>query len=278
MVHMLRDAPAAGPAQTVGRSIHLLRLVASSKSRNLRLVDIAEMAGLDKSTAHRLLQRLVVERMLVKDRDVGGYMLGPLLHELGLAALPCSDLPEVARDALDELARSTGDSVFLVQRSGCDTVCVARMQGKFSVETMTQGVGDRHPLGLGAGGLSILSAMDDSEIDAVFRTVALQLRRYQIEEAVLRQRIDDTRQSGFALGHGSAALDVTSIGRPVFDAHRSPVAAVFVAMVSDRTGDARLRMVDRQLRQCVLRVEEAQRSRTPVRTGAAKVRTTRASR
>ena len=94
----LTVAPAS--AQTVARAIQLLRLVASSQSRNLRLVDIAEMADLDKSTAHRLLQRLVQERMLVRDPGLRGYRLGPLLYELGLAALPETNLRQVAQPAV----------------------------------------------------------------------------------------------------------------------------------------------------------------------------------
>ena len=68
-------------AQTVGRAVSLLRLIASNQPRHLRLVDVAAMASLDKSTAHRLLQRLVQERMLARDAS-RGYRLGPLLYEL----------------------------------------------------------------------------------------------------------------------------------------------------------------------------------------------------
>src|SRR5690606_11299811 len=101
-------------SQTVGRAIQLLRLVASSRSRELRLVDIAEMAALDKSTAHRLLQRLVKERMLVRAPGQRGYRLGPLLYELGLAALPETNLRELSTPALHRLAQATGDMAFLL--------------------------------------------------------------------------------------------------------------------------------------------------------------------
>jgi DNA-binding IclR family transcriptional regulator len=246
-----------GSAQTVGRAIQLLRLVASSQARHLRLVDIAEMAALDKSTAHRLLQRLVQERMLVRDAGHRGYRLGPLLYELGLAALPETSLRESAQAALQQLARGTGDMAFLVVRSGFESVCLDRIAGNFAIQTMTQGVGDRHALGVGAGGLAILAALSEAEVKVVLKAIAPQLRRYRLTERALRDRIEATRARGSALDEGSAALDVTAIGRAVRDRAGSPLAAVFVASIRSRMTEVRLREVDKRLLSCVSAIEAA---------------------
>src|SRR5699024_11381091 len=82
------------PAQTVGRAVDLLRIIASSQSHNLKLIEIAAMADLDKSTAQRLLTRLVHEKLLIRDTN-RGYRLGPLLYEFGLAAFPENNIQEV---------------------------------------------------------------------------------------------------------------------------------------------------------------------------------------
>ncbi|MDB5998881.1 MAG: hypothetical protein JWP52_580, partial [Rhizobacter sp.] len=244
-----------GSAQTVGRAVQLLRLVASSRSRHLRLIDIAAMATLDKSTAHRLLKRLVQERMLVRDPGQRGYRLGPLLHELGLAALPESDLREVSLPALRQLAHTTGDMAFLVMRSGFETVCLDRIAGNFAIHTLTQGVGDRHPLGAGAGGMAILAAMTDSELEVVAKVVARPLAAYGFTETSLRERVAQTREQGHALDDGIAAHDVTALGRALHDRSRSPVGAVFVASIKSRMTATRQREVDKRLAQCVRSIE-----------------------
>jgi len=242
-------------AQTVGRAVHLLRLIASSKSRDLRLVDIAEMAGLQKSTAHRLLQRLVDERMLVRDKDARGYQLGPLLYELGLAALPSTTLRDAAHPAMVRLTQECGDMAFLVARSGLESVCLDRIAGNFAIQTMTQGIGDRHPLGIGAGGLAILSALSDSEIATVRKAVGPQLRRYRLTQSELMERVARTRERGCAVDEGTAALEVTAIGMAVRDHVGAPAGAIFVASIRSRMADARLREVERQLRICVRSIE-----------------------
>ena len=253
-------ASASHPAQTVGRAIQLLRLVASSQARHLRLVDIAEMAALDKSTAHRLLQRLQQERLLVRDPGLNGYRLGPLLYELGLAALPGTNLRELAQPALQGLARSTGDMAFLLTRSGFQSVCLDRVEGHFAIQTLARGVGDRHLLGAGAGGLAILAALSDSEQQIVLTAVTPQLRRYRLTTRLLRERIELTRQrGGLAVDEGHASSDVTGLARPLHDSLGVPIGSVLVASISARMTEARQREVDRRLLTCVAAIEASLR-------------------
>jgi len=246
---------ATSTSQTVGRAIQLIRLVASSKSNNLRLIDIAEMASLDKSTAHRLLQRLVHERVLARDPGKRGYRLGPLLHELGLGALPETNVHEAAEPALRQLARTTGDMAFLSGRSGLEIVCLSRIAGDFEIQTLARNVGDRHPLGIGAAGLAILAAMNNNDADAAIRAISPQLCRYSLTEEVLRERVVQTRQRGYALDEGSAALDIVALGRAVRNRGGVPSAAVFVASISSRMTETRQRLINKHVAECVASIE-----------------------
>lgn len=248
---------ATSTSQTVGRAIQLIRLVASSKSHNLRLIDIAEMASLDKSTAHRLLQRLVHERMLARDPGRRGYRLGPLLHELGLGALPETNVEEAAEPALRQLARTTGDMAFLSGRSGLEIVCLRRIAGAFEIQTLARNVGDRHPLGIGAAGLAILAAMNNNDADAAIGAISPQLGRYSLTEQVLRERVGLTRRRGYALDEGCAALDIVAVGRAIRNRGGVPSAAVFVASISSRMTETRQRFVDKHVAECVASIEAA---------------------
>jgi DNA-binding IclR family transcriptional regulator len=256
--------PESTSAQTVGRAIQLLRLVASSRARHVRLIDLAAMAGLDKSTAHRLLQRLVHERMLVRDDGRRGYRLGPLLYELGLASFPESNLRELAQAALASLAHDTGDMAFLLMRSGFETVCLDRVAGNFAIQTMTAGVGDRHPLGVGAGGLAILASMVDEEVEMVIAANEPQLGRYRLDAKTLFKRVEVTRARGYALDEGNAALEVTALGRAIPDASGSPLGAVFVASIKSRMTPTRVADLDKKLSASTRAIEQAlQKGRSP---------------
>lgn len=249
---MKRDTcrPVRG-SQTVGRAVQLLKLVGSSRARSLRLIDLAEMASLDKSTAHRLLQRLVYERLLLYS-PMHGYRLGPLLFELGLATLPDDDLCESSRNLLITLAEKTGNTISLVRRSGLESVCLSRITGHFPIQTMFRSVGDRHPLGAGVGGLAILASLSDADIPAIITAVRPRLWAYGLTDDALDAAVDATRRrGGLAIDEGRIVRDVTAMGRAIpSDAGAAP-AAIFVASLHGRMKGNRGNQVDRLLRECV---------------------------
>ncbi len=251
----LQQVKRVTPAQTVGRAALLLRIVASGNVGNLRLIDIAEAAGMDKSTTHRLLQRLVQEGMLVRN-TARGYRLGPLLYELGLAALPATNLVEAANAGLQKLAQQTGDMVFLVMRSGFETVCASRLAGHYPIQTMTRSEGDRHPLGMGAGGLALLAALSDADIKTVIAAIKPRLAAYQCTEPMLYEAISRARASGgIAIDEGTAALDVCAIGKAIHNAANTPIGAIFIASIRHRMIEARRKQIIKQVIDCVQAIE-----------------------
>jgi DNA-binding IclR family transcriptional regulator len=211
---------------------------------------------MDKSTTHRLLQRLSEERMLVRNSGQRGYRLGPLLHELGLSALPEHNLKEIARPELSQLAKLTGDMTFLVGRSGFETVCLDRIAGNFHIQTMTSGVGDRRPLGIGAGGQAILARLSDAEIQQVLVTIGPQLRRYRLfTPQSLMADVARCRKLGYSLDESMAAPDVNAMGMAIRQTSGAPIGSVFIATTSNRLGSARQSEVARHLASCVATIE-----------------------
>ncbi len=250
----MSNAPTS--VQTVQRAISLLRLIASSNTRDLRLVDLAAGSGLNKSTTHRLIQCLLEERMLTRGQNGRGYRLGPLLHEFGLAALPAKGIKEIAHLHLCKVAEMTGDMTFLVARSGFETICLDAIAGHFHVQTMTSGVGDRHPLGIGAGGQAILAALADSEIELVFDAIQHQLRNYsQFTRQSILSDVARCRSRGYSLDENMAADGISAMGRAICLPNKIPVAAVFIATLSSRMHQSRRSKLARHLDTCAAAIE-----------------------
>src|SRR5688572_18146010 len=114
--------PAASGArsgtQSIERMVGMLRVVASRGRRGMRIADVVSLSGLPMSTCFRMLQRLEVEGLLVRDLLTRKYHLGPLLHELGMLAEPRYQLSELCEPALRTIAELTHDTVYLSERRG----------------------------------------------------------------------------------------------------------------------------------------------------------------
>ena len=101
---MSRSSPPQG-AQAALRAIRLLKLFTPLRT-DMSLAEISERAGLNKTTAHRLLQALASEALVERSEASGLYRLGTGLMALGVLALSSSDLRLRVRPVLKQLAKS----------------------------------------------------------------------------------------------------------------------------------------------------------------------------
>jgi len=228
-------------AQTIQRAIRLLKLVASQSERGIRLVDIAEKMKLELPTAHRLLKALMTEGMLAQHAGTRRYRMGSTLFELGLAAAHQINLHDICMPVLRKLAESSGDTSFLFARSGNDSVCIARVQGTYPIQTPAVPVGGRQPLGVNAGGLALLASLPESEVAAIVKDIAPRLDAYGHLDAVqLREHWRRAVKVGYALIGNRAVPGVTAIGLPILNKTGLPIAAITVAAISSRMGQERI--------------------------------------
>lgn len=234
----LPAADARSGTQSIERAVSLLRVIASRGRRGMRIADVVATAGLAHATCFRMLQCLQAEGLVDKDAHTRKYFLGPLVHELGLLARPRYRLSELCDGALRTLAEQTQDTVYLSERSGLEAVCTARHSGDYPIKALPLDVGIRRPLGVGAGGLAILAALDPDEAESVLR---INGPRYEAFGGLTVARLRAELAASRARGHsfldsvatpGSAALGVALPGEPV-------VAAISVAAISGRMPAAR---------------------------------------
>lgn len=248
-------AARADGTQTVQRAAALLRTIASHNRGGLRVVDVCRMTGLNRPAAHRLLQCLAREHLLVRSTRTRNYHLGPLLYELGLTAAPSVRLEQLCRSHIKALADLTGDMVFLTLRSGYDAVCIDRQEGAFWIRTYTLEVGTRRPLGIGAGSLAILSGLPDDEIRDIISFNSKRLEAYNgLTAKKLSRMVMQSKQRGYAV-HDGAVSGARAIGVAIRDGSGAPTAAVSVSGVASRMQVTRWSELVPLMREQVAKIE-----------------------
>lgn len=245
-----------GGTQSIRRAIEILREFATADSRGLRVVDLCERLDLERPTVHRILLCLKQEGMLMHSTDPKRYRLGPAVFQLGLAAASHFSLREICADALDRLAHETGDTVFLTERSANNSVVIERKEGDFQVKALTLDVGARRPLGVGAGGLAILAALQEEVAREIVQENADRLAAYgDLNHVGLMAMVRDSRVRGYALDEGHAFPEVTGIGLPLVTRSEVPIAAISIVAIRSRMTDERVARVVKLLRDEITRLE-----------------------
>lgn len=230
-------------AQSVGRALELLRMVSSSNREGLRLSEAVARTGLSKATIHRLLKELAASGLLMQNGD-RRYHLGRFAYELGLVASAHFQIRETCAPFLERIAQETGDTVFLVMRSSFDSFCLDRKTGGFPIKVFAVEVGNRQPLGVGAGGLALLSFLPEQDRREVLEHNDRRLPAYNgLSTESLARMIERTRSTGHSLISNYAIPGITGVGIPVLDRVGCPIVAVSVTSISQRMTEARQQAV-----------------------------------
>jgi DNA-binding IclR family transcriptional regulator len=235
--------------QSISRVAAILRSIARFGPDGARLHELSHAVKLARPTTHRILRGLIEERLVAQDQPSRRYRLGRLTFELGLATTWGTVLVETCRPILRRLAAASGDTIYLVVRSGFETVCLDRIEGSFPIRTVTLDIGGRRPLGLGAGGLALLAALDDVEVEQVIQHHERDLAAYGgLTADRLRYDVAAARSEGFGHIEGRLTPGVSGIGIVVPNVSGAPFAAVSIASISSRMTADRLRELKLSLR------------------------------
>ncbi|MGO1823609.1 MAG: IclR family transcriptional regulator [Brevibacterium aurantiacum] len=262
VAHAVDDLEPGTGAQSIQRALTLLNLVgliAGERSNGASLSEVASISGRPKASVHRMLQALIamgyVERL-----DEGGYRLGVQSQILGqLAQKSVDPLVTESESSLLRLAELSQDTAFLTLRTGSYSICARLEEGFGEILNNALSVGDRHPLGIGAGSLAILSELSPAEVDAQFEANAqIFAERYpKVSIAALRDIIDRARVDGFVHNPGLFAQGSWAVGVPLKGRGSRSRAALSIASVPDRVTGARVERLVALLRREAKTIAEA---------------------
>ncbi|NYI45048.1 DNA-binding IclR family transcriptional regulator [Nocardioides aromaticivorans] len=222
---------------SVGKAISLLTAFGDAAG-GATLTELAHIAGVPKSTAHRLLG--VLRDAGLVDRDgMDWYLCAPMLR-LGAVALRggAGVLREVALPYLSELYELTHENVHLGVLDGTDVVYLDKIYGHRSTSTPSR-VGSRlnaHTSGLGK---AILSRSDRTAVKRVLdgglrptttRSIAL--------PGMFLRQLEAARQEGVAFDREECREGLVCVAAPILGPSGRAVAAISVA------GSARTLKID----------------------------------
>ncbi|HEY1820203.1 MAG TPA: IclR family transcriptional regulator [Trebonia sp.] len=238
MANDVPSEPTAGGDRltSVDNALWLLQLVAERQA--LRVSEAADLLGVARSTAHRLLSALRRRDFLMQDKPNGVYRPGPALHAIGMAAISRIDIRRIAQPVLEQLRDQTRETSSLAILEGTMSRFIECCEGLSAVRVGSR-TGIVRYAHASAIGKAMLAALPDAELN----------RRYRDEELPaatpssitsrhhLMLELASVRRQGYALNWEESSDGVSAVAVAVLDAAGAPLAAVSVAMPSMRAGN-----------------------------------------
>jgi len=223
--------------QSVTRSLDLLEALAAPGE--LGLVELATRAGLQPSTAHRLLATLTERGYTLQSEETGRYLLGYKLLELAsFVNARTTHLRALARPYLASVQRVTGETANLTIFEPPDVIFLDQVEGTRSVRMFTQ-VGLAVPAHTSASGKAILAYQPPEVIDALLTRGLQRLTPRTITAPdELRKELARIRRRGYAIDNEEHEEGVSCVSAPIFDFEGAVCAAISVSAPTQRIHSA----------------------------------------
>jgi DNA-binding IclR family transcriptional regulator len=227
------EASSPSGTRTLTRGLDVIEVVAQGSTT---LQELATELGLPRSTAHRLASALVERRYLKFARGVG-YALGPRLLQLGHLTSQQTSLQRVAREHLEALAETTGDTVHLGIREGSRALYLDKIPGGRRVEISSR-IGELQPLRSTGIGKALILDASEAQLREYYQSEGPQ--GYNVRLAAWLERMRDYAKNGHAFDLEENEDQIRCVAVPIRDVTGRIVAAISVSSAAQYMSDARM--------------------------------------
>ncbi|MFI6173753.1 IclR family transcriptional regulator [Nocardia sp. NPDC051052] len=185
----------------------------------LTLTQISAATGIPRSSAQRLLERMVKLRWLLRVSDC--YELGTRMFELGSEAVRNHWFHRIAYPHLAELQERTQLVVHLAYLDGGDVVYWEKLPGTIGIRVPTR-IGGHQPAHRTALGKALLAAEPDKCLEhPAFDSMKRSTPTTITHRDELAREVAKVRADGIAFDRGEALVDIGCIAATVRAGHAS---------------------------------------------------------
>jgi DNA-binding IclR family transcriptional regulator len=243
--------------QSLHRAIAILDCFRISQPE-LGVREIARQLNLHPSTVGRMLTTMTSLGILNQDTESHRYRMGSMVLKWGTVYMNNLDIRTEAHPFLEDLYKTTQETVSLYIMDGNERVCIDRFDSPQTVR-MVAHVGERLPLWAGASGKVLLAFQLPIQRDAILKNLRLERLTDTtiVDIDVLRKELAVVEKRGYAISHGERTVGASGVAAPIFDASNRAVASMNISGPTTRFTKEKLRTYIGLLVQATTRLSAA---------------------
>jgi DNA-binding IclR family transcriptional regulator len=230
----------------VSRALAILKAIVENET--VGLTEAAELAGVSKSTAFRLLATLE-EAGLVEHRPARGYAAGAEAFRWASHLIGGLEVRNVAMPHLLRLRDATSETVNLAVLRGSAMVYVAILESPSALR-MADVPGSGVPIHAAALGRAVAAHLEPARLAELLGPEPYDklTPRTPTSWVELASELQATQSRGYAVDREEVAVGVTCVAAPLL-AQGVPVGAISVSSPSARLDEARIAEIGRLVAQ-----------------------------
>lgn len=236
------EADPPGPDLSTVHSVDRALLIVETlmrDDRSLSARDIAAQTGINRTTAHRLINALIHRGWIEKVNDSATYRLSLKFLVLANLAHESRDVLAEMRPTLEELSLISRETVHVGVLDGLVLVHVGKVDSPERVGISSK-IGTRAVPHVTSLGKAMLAASDDETIEEYIEYASRIDGEFVLSDCdAFRQEIAGTRQRGYSRDDEEDAVGVRCIGAAIRAAGGAPLFAVSLTGPAGRFTRAR---------------------------------------
>ncbi|UXY09700.1 IclR family transcriptional regulator [Kosakonia sp. ML.JS2a] len=239
-----KEKPAG--SQSLFRGLQLLDIL-SNYPNGCPLAHLSELAQLNKSTVHRLLQGLQSCGYVKPAPAAGSYRLTTKCIAIGQKALSSLNIIHVAAPHLEALNLAIGETINFSTREDDHAILIYKLEPTTGMLRTRAYIGQHQELYCSAMGKVYMAFGQPEYVEQYWkshREYIKPLTRYTIDKLdVMQQELKEIRAQKWAKDREENELGVSCLAVPVFDIHGRVPYAVSISLSTSRLellGEARL--------------------------------------
>jgi IclR family acetate operon transcriptional repressor len=242
--------------QALDRALHILEIVAEADG--LTLTEIAKLADIAPSTAHRLLMTLQGRGFVQVDDELGHWVVGVGAFGVGMSFLRSRKLVTMGRAVMHALMESSGETSNLGVEDEGEVVFISQVETHEAMRAFFR-PGRRGAIHASGIGKALLAAMPEERVRALAKTRGLKGFTASTLTSVksLLADLREIRARGWSLDNEEHTLGMRCIASVVYNEYGEAIAGVSISGPTVRVTDERLAELGDQVRKASLDITAA---------------------
>lgn len=220
-------------SQSLFRGLQLIEIL-SNYPNGCPLAHLSELAGMNKSTVHRLLQGLHTCGYVTQAPSPGSYRLTTKFISIGQKALSSLNIIHVAAPHLEQLNLELGETVNFSTREDDHVILIYKLEPTTGMMRTRAYIGQHMPLYCSAMGKIFMAYGKSDYPDDYWQSHQHEIQPLThntiTELPKMYQELADIRQAGLAMDREENELGVSCVAAPVFDIQQRVPYSVSVSL------------------------------------------------